>query len=85
MGTKIGPGIVAAIVTGMLTAGGYISSSSGGAVQPQEALDTIVFLYQWAPLVIWVVVLIGGLLYGLDKIYPQIMEDLAEREARGEM
>ncbi|WP_305768584.1 MFS transporter [Candidatus Epulonipiscium viviparus] len=85
VGTKIGPGIVAAIVTGMLTAGGYISSSSGGAVQPQEALDTIVFLYQWAPLVIWVVVLIGGLLYGLDKIYPQIMEDLAEREARGEM
>ncbi|OON95321.1 MAG: sugar transporter [Candidatus Epulonipiscium fishelsonii] len=85
IGTKIGPGLVTALVTSLLTTGGYIASSTGGAVQPQEALDTIVNLYQWGPLCVWVSVLICGLLYGLDKIYPTIMKDLAEREARGEM
>lgn len=85
IGTKIGPGLVTALVTTMLTAGGYISSTDGGAVQPQEALDTIVMLYQWGPFFVWGAVLVCGLLYKLDKIYPQVMKDLAEREARGEM
>lgn len=85
IGTKIGPGLVTALVTTLLTAGGYIASTTGGATQPQEALDTIVRLYQWGPLFVWVVVLILGLFYRLDKMYPQIMADLAEREAQRQM
>ncbi|OOB79565.1 MAG: sugar transporter [Epulopiscium sp. Nuni2H_MBin001] len=85
IGTKIGPGIVAAMVTTALTASGYVSSTTGGAVQPDSALDAIVSLYQWAPLLVWAAVFVCGLFYGLDKMYPQIMKELGEREARGEM
>lgn len=60
-------------------------STTGGATQPQEALDTIVRLYEWGPMIVWLVVLLLGLFYGLDKIYPKVMAELAEREARGEM
>ncbi|WP_317854248.1 glycoside-pentoside-hexuronide (GPH):cation symporter [Chakrabartyella piscis] len=85
IGTKIGPGLVSALVTTLLTVGGYVSSTTGGATQPQEALDTIVRLYEWGPMIVWAVVLILGAFYSLDKLYPKVMSDLAEREARGEM
>ena len=42
-------------------------------------------MVQWGPILIWAVAIIVLLLYKLDKIYPNIMKDLAEREARGEM
>ena len=37
------------------------------------------------PVLVCLVAIIVLLLYKLDKIYPNIMKDLAEREARGEM
>ena len=85
VGSKIAPGITSALVTGLLTASGYISSVGGGAVQPQEALDAIVAILKFGPLIVWVLVLIVAFLYKLDKKYPKIMAELAEREARGEM
>ena len=63
---------------------GYISSTSGSAVQPQSALDTIVSIYSYGPLIVWAIVILVMLFYKLDKIYPTIMAELAEREARGE-
>lgn len=85
VGSKIAPGITSALVTGLLTASGYISSVGGGAVQLQEALDAIVAILKFGPLIVWVLVLIVAFLYKLDKKYPKIMAELAEREARGEM
>ena len=85
VGSKIAPGITSALVTGLLTSSGYISSVGGGAVQPQEALNAIVAILKFGPLIVWVLVLIVAFLYKLDKKYPKIMAELAEREARGEM
>ena len=85
VGSKIAPGLTSALVTGLLTTSGYISSVAGGVQQPQEALDTIVGLLKFGPLVVWILVFVVTLLYQLDKKYPQIMKELAEREARGEM
>lgn len=85
VGSKIAPGLTSALVTGLLTTSGYISSVVGGVQQPQEALDTIVGLLKFGPLVVWILVFVVTLLYQLDKKYPQIMKELAEREARGEM
>ena len=42
-------------------------------------------IFQWGPILIWAVAIIVLAFYKLDKIYPNIMKDLAEREARGEM
>ena len=85
VGSKIAPGITSALVTGLLTSSGYISSVGGGAVQPREALNAIVAILKFGPLIVWVLVLIVAFLYKLDKKYPKIMAELAEREARGEM
>lgn len=84
VGSKIGPGITTAIVTGIMTMSGYISSTSGVAIQPQSALDAIVNLYAYGPLLVWIIVAVVTLMYKLDKIYPKIMVELAEREAKGE-
>ena len=45
----------------------------------------IIQLYEYAPLFVWIV-LIGVLyFYKLDKLYPTIMNDLIQREAKGEL
>lgn len=85
VGSKIAPGLATALVTSMLTASGYITSVGGGVIQPKSALDTIVNLLKFGPLVVWGIVLVVTIFYQLDKKYAQIMEDLSEREAKGEM
>lgn len=85
VGSKVAPGLVTAVATAMLTASGYIESAVGGVVQPESALQTIVSLLQFAPMIVWVLVLVVAAFYRLDKKYAKIMADLAEREARGEM
>ncbi len=85
VGTKIGSGLTSAVITSLMSYSGYVSSTSGNAVQPQSAIDMIVNIYQWGPIVVCAVTIITLLFYKLDKIYPQIMADLKEREARGEL
>ena len=63
----------------------YISSTGSAVVQSQSAINSIINIYMFGPLLIFVGVLIVGLLYQLDKKYPAIMKELAEREARGEL
>ena len=84
-GAKIGSGIATAIMTGLLQFVGYVSSDTGSAVQPQNVIDMIVNVYMYGILIVWVIVIIGLYLYKLDKIYPKIMKDLVEREAKGEL
>ncbi|MBQ6297080.1 MAG: MFS transporter [Selenomonadaceae bacterium] len=85
VGNKIGGGLVSAILTGLLTMAGYISSTAADIVQPQSAVDMIVSIYCYGVLVIWAAVILVLYSWKLDKIYPQIVSDLAERASRGEM
>lgn len=85
VGTKIGSGLASAGMTGLLSLAGYISSTTGTAVQPQSAIDMIMNIYKLGPVIVWVVVIITLSLYKLDKRYPAIMEELAERELKGEL
>ena len=85
VGTKIGSGLTSAIITGLMSWSGYISSTTADAVQPQSAIDMIVGIYEWGPIFVAAFTALVLYMYKLDKIYPQIMADLAEREARGEL
>lgn len=84
VGNKIGGGIVSALLTGLLTYSGYISSAVAGVAQPDSAINMIVNIYKFDPLVIWGIVIIILYLYKLDKEYPKIIHDLIEREARSQ-
>lgn len=85
MGFKIGTGITSAVMTLMLEGAGFLSSTAGGAVQPDSAVSMITTIFKFGPIFVWIVAIIILVFYKLDKIYPKIMKDLAEREARGEM
>ena len=83
VGMKVGAGLTSAIITGLLSISGYISSTSGAIEQPDSAIRMIINVYRFAPLVVWVSVIITLSLYKLDKMYPMIMKELTEREAKG--
>ena len=85
VGTKIGSGLTSAILTGLLSYVGYVASSSGAVGQSQAVIDMIVHIYMYAPIFVWGVLLVVLSSYKLDKIYPQIMQDLVQREAKGEL
>ncbi len=85
VGYKVGTGLTSALISMLLTSVGYISSTTGGATQPQAAKEMIMAIYKYGPIIIWGVAVVVLIFYKLDKIYPQVMRDLAEREARGEM
>lgn len=85
VGMKVGAGLTSAVITGLLSFAGYISSTSGAVEQPGSAIQMIINMYRFAPLVVWVSVIITLSLYKLDKMYPMIMQELAEREAKGEL
>lgn len=82
---KAGTGIASAILTGFLSLAGYISTSATTVEQPQSALDMIVRLYQFGPIVVAGSVLVVLLCYHLDEHYDDIMTELAARESRGEL
>lgn len=85
MGTKFGAGVTAALMTGLLGAAGYISSTGAAVVQPQSAVNMIINIYKIGPVIVWAAYIILLALYQLEKKYPAIMAELAEREARGEL
>lgn len=80
LGFKVGTGITSALMTGLMTASGYVSSTSGNVVQPASAVNTIGNIYKFGPVIIWVAAIILLLIYKLDKEYPSISKELAERE-----
>lgn len=85
VGTKVGSGLTSAVLTGLLSYAGYVSSTTAAAVQPDSAIQMIVDLYEFGPIFVWVVLLLILWAYKLDKQYPQIMRDLVAREAKGEL
>lgn len=84
VGTKLGNGITAAVLTQLLAIGGYVSKV-GATTQPQSAIDMIMNIYKIGPMIVWVSVIVVLVLYRLDKKYDKIMEELSERESRGEL
>lgn len=80
LGFKVGTGITSAIMTGLLTCSGYISSTTGSVAQPAAAVDMIENIYKYGPLIIWSAAAAILLVYKLDKEFPQITADLEERE-----
>lgn len=85
IGTKVGAGVASAVMTGLLSMGGYISTAAGSVTQPDSALHMIVNIYKGGPLIVAGGVLVVLLFYHLDKQYPDIMKELIEREAKGEL
>lgn len=78
-GAKVGGGLGVAVALGILDVAGYIGSA---ATQVPMALDTLKALYIYAPIIFAVILPIIYFFYKLDKIYPKVMSDLAEREAK---
>ena len=85
MGTKFGAGAASAIMTSLLGWAGYISTSGTAVVQPDSAVNMIITIYTWGPVLVYAGYILLLLLYRLDKKYPAIMKELEEREARGEL
>lgn len=79
-GAKIGAGVGMAIAMGILGAAGYVGTA---AVQTEAALAAIESLYLWAPLPLLLLMPVLYYFYKLDKIYPQVMEELEQREKEG--
>lgn len=48
VGMKLGAGLTSAIITGLLSAAGYISSSAGNIQQPDSAIQMIINVYRFA-------------------------------------
>ena len=85
IGTKVGAGVASAAMTVLMSFAGYISTSSGMATRPQSALNMIIQIYKFGSLIVAGGVLIVLLFYKLDKKYADIMKELIDREARGEL
>lgn len=86
IGTKLGAGLANAGVGGILSFAGYISATNGSyTAQPDSAISMILNIYKYGPILIWGLAIVILLFYKLDKIYPSIMQDLIEREKRGEL
>ena len=82
IGSKVGGGIAVGMVGVILSAAGYDGTL---AVQTTASLDAIYKVYIFLPILLAVVQVVFCLLYDLDKKLPTIVQELAEREARGEM
>ena len=85
IGTKVGAGVASAVMTGLMSLAGYISTSTGAVSQPESALNMIIQIYKIGPMIVAGGVLIVLLFYKLDEKYADIMKELIDREARGEL
>ena len=85
MGEKIDSGLIMAFVTFLLGTSGFITSTTGGAVQPASALSMISNLYIWGNVIIYLALAFIVNFYRLDGREEEIQKELREREARGEL
>ena len=78
-GMKVGTGIGSAVVGWGLAIGGYAGDA---AVQSASALFAIKALYTWVPMIMIIIGTVILAMCNLDKIYPTIQKELAERSAK---
>lgn len=74
---KVGSGLGAALIGWMLSGGGYVADQ---AVQSSSSLFAIKFGYIYLHAILAVGICILLCFYRLDKLYPQIVEELKQRE-----
>lgn len=80
VGSKVGGGLSSAGIGLLMTSVGYDGLL---ATQSEEVLKVIKMICMYGPIFFSIIIVILCLLYKLDKIYPQIMADLAERDRQG--
>ncbi len=80
VGSKLGGGLASAGIGLLMDSVGYDGTL---AVQSAEAMDMIYNICMYAPIMFSVIIIILCLLYKLDKIYPQVIADLKERDTQG--
>lgn len=85
VGAKVGMGAASAVITGIMSLCGYVSSTGAAVTQPQSAIDCIQYIFIFGPLLLFILLIVVCALYRLDKLYPQIMKELGEREAQGQL
>ena len=79
---KIGNGVGAGLVGILLGLAGYVSSSSGDAVQPASALMMIRLMYSIIPLIGCVLIVFFALKFSkLSNQYDSMREEIEERKA----
>ncbi len=76
-GAKIGSGLASAVALNIIASAGYDGLA---AVQTDSALNAIKILYLYVPIPFFFLMGLCLVFYKLDKIYPQVMADLKERE-----
>lgn len=75
--SKIGAGAASGFI-GLIT--GLSGYDGTAAVQTASANTAIVFLFNWFPLILFVIMLVLAMMYQVDKLRPQMKADL---EAKG--
>ena len=78
-GMKVGTGIGSAVVGWGLELGGYVGDA---AAQSASALFAIKALYTWVPMILIILGTVILAMSNLDKIYPTIRKELAERATK---
>lgn len=76
-GNKVGTGIGTALVSWILAFGGYDGMK---AVQSDSAVWSIKFVFLVIPVIIAVICIVLLYFYKLDKMYPQVVSELEERD-----
>lgn len=82
VGNKLGTGLTAALISGILEFAGYNGTL---ATQTSAAVTAIHNLYVYAPIIVWLVIIVLLAFWKLDKMYPSMMQELREREAQGKL
>lgn len=77
---KVANGIGTVILGVVLTQVGYDGKA---AIQSAAASSGIELFFKWTPMVVYIIQMVLLLAYKLDKEYPKIMEELAQRHAEG--
>lgn len=80
---KIGAGISSAMITALLSAAGYVSSATDSVMtQPQSAVDMIINIYKYGPLIVLLICFGVLFFYRLEKELPNIEKELEKREIK---
>lgn len=80
VGSKLGGGLAAAGIGILMNSVGYDGLA---AVQTPEVMRMIEGICMYAPMIFSAIIVVLLLMYKLDKLYPQIMKDLHERDDQG--
>lgn len=80
VGSKLGGGLASVGIGLLMTSVGYNGLL---ATQSESVMQMIKSICMYGPIFFSVIIVVLCLLYKLDKIYPQVMADLAERDKQG--